>query len=103
MQIDHAGGELTVLSRRRRLILMFASALGRVIKCPMLDIALAALHDGTTHPFPAFTINGGVGFWEVQILRRHHQLRPNPAKAKLPVRPLERKWMRHRRFATIKV
>src|SRR5262245_47338918 len=102
MQVNHARGQLAILRRSGWLVLVFAIAAWRVVECPMLHVALSALHYGATNTVPALAIGGGVGLREMQVLRWHDQLGTNAIEAKFAVRALERKRMRHRHFFAIK-
>ena len=50
MQLDDAGAELPILGGCGWLVFVFAGALERIVKGPVLDVALAALHDGAACP-----------------------------------------------------
>ncbi len=86
MQLDDTGTEFSVFSRRWWFVLPFTAAFEGIIKGPMLDIALTALHDDAAHAAaPAFDVGAGVGFWEMQLAVWHDQLFLDAVKAEFTV------------------
>ena len=67
MQIDDAGVSLRYSAGDGGRVFVFAVAPRRIVEGPMLDVALAALHDGAAHAVPALAISGRVGLREMEV------------------------------------
>ena len=101
MQVDHAGGEGSVFRGRRWRVLEAARAAWRIVEGPVLDIALATLHDGASRRVPAGDVGCGIGLREVEIGLGHPQLGPDTVEADFAVGPLEREGMTDGHLAAV--
>ena len=89
MQLDHPGGQTAVLGGRGRRVTVFAAAAHGVVKGPVFDVTLAALHHRAAHAVPTAPVGSKVGLREVQVRLGHRELAADPVEAQLPIRPLE--------------
>ncbi len=96
VQVDDARGKLAVFLGRRRGVLPPALARQRVVECPVLDVALSALHDGAADALPAVAVGLHVGLGEMQVRVGHAQAAVDAVKTQLAVGLFKRQRMFHR-------
>src|SRR3990170_2382577 len=89
VQVDHAGTQPAVFRRTRRLVPVGALPFDRIVKCPMLYITLATLHDDAADLIETLPILALANLGEVEVLCRHLQGGAYAIKTQLPVSPGE--------------
>src|SRR5689334_8267348 len=73
MEIDDAGAQLAILGWWGRRAFPFSAAPWRIVKSPVFQLALSALHDHAADLVVALAIRQEVARWEMDVLPRHHQ------------------------------
>ena len=100
MKLDDARGELAVLVRRGRGVLVPPATREGIVERPMLHVALAALHDGAADArIPCLAEGAGVGLGKVEVGLRDAEAAVDAVEAELAVAFLEAEGMGGRDLA----
>ena len=101
MQIDDPRCQFAIFFRGRRSVLVLADTSNRIVKRPVLRVALSALHCGATNLVVGRRVCGKIAGRKMNVFQRHTELWIDSVKAQLKIRASERQRMIHRNWNAV--